>query len=205
MPKFITIEGIEGVGKTTQMAFIANFLHQHNINVVSTREPGGTPLAEDIRQMLLSPRDEKVAVDTELLLLFASRAQHVAEIIRPAFARKKWVLCDRFLDATFAYQGGGRNVPLARIQQLADWTLDGLTPDLTLLLDAPVDIALQRAADRKQAKDRFEQERAEFFTVVRKGYLARAQAEPNRIKIIDTNKSLPEVQKDIAVILEKLI
>jgi dTMP kinase len=201
----ITIEGIEGVGKSTQMVFVADYLSHKHIPFISTREPGGTPLAEDIRHLILSPREEPVAVDTELLLLFASRAQHLAQVIFPALTRGDWVICDRFIDATFAYQGGGRQVSVERIEQLATWTLNDFQPQLTLLLDAPVELALARAKARSPNSDRFEDEQAEFFTAVRNVYLARAAAEPQRIKIIDASLSLSEVQKSIQQTLEDFI
>ena len=202
--KFITIEGIEGVGKSTQLKFIADYLHALHIPVVTTREPGGTPLAESIRHLLLDPRDETVAVDTELLLMFASRAQHIAEVIKPALAQDKWVISDRFVDATYAYQGGGRRVDIKRIDQLATWTLGNLQPNLTLLLDAPVALGVERAKARGQATDRFESEKEKFFTAVRQAYLQRATAEPNRIQIIDASRTIEEVQEDIKNILDRL-
>lgn len=203
--KFITVEGIEGVGKSTQMAFITQLLKENNISVITTREPGGTPLAEVIRDLVLQPREEKVAPDAELLLMFASRAQHVAEVILPALERGDWVISDRFVDATYAYQGGGRHIPMERIDELAKWTLKGLMPDLTLLLDAPVELAMSRAKSRSSASDRFESEKNDFFTDVREVYLERARAEPNRIKIIDASLPIEFVQKQIREILNSFI
>ncbi len=203
--KFITIEGIEGVGKSTQMIFVADFLRQHSISVLTTREPGGTPLAEEIRNLVLQPREENVAADTELLLMFASRAQHMDQVILPALNRGEWVVSDRFVDATYAYQGGGRELPLARIDQISDWTLKGFQPNLTLLLDAPVELALARAKSRQLDTDRFEQEKHDFFTRVRSVYLERAKTDPKRIKIIDASKSIEEVQTQIKIALESAV
>ena len=160
--KFITVEGVEGVGKTTNMTFIQSWLKQQGIEHITTREPGGTPLAEDIRELLLSPRDEAVNENTELLLMFAARAQHLAEVILPALERGQWVLCDRFTDATYAYQGGGRGVAMEKISLLEDLVQGQLRPDLTLVLDAPVAQGLERANKRSQP-DRFEQEKLDFF------------------------------------------
>lgn len=201
--QFISIEGIEGVGKSTQLKFIADYLQAHNISVVTTREPGGTPLAEAIRALLLQPREEKVATDTELLLMFASRAQHIAEVIKPALADGRWVISDRFIDATYAYQGGGRHVALERINQLAKWTLNNFQPQLTILLDMPVELGLERAKSRNQAADRFESEHTPFFTAVREAYLQRARWEPQRIQVVNAARSIEEVQHDIQKILNK--
>jgi len=201
-PVFVTLEGIEGVGKSTNLAFIRDWLRQHGHEVVETREPGGTPLAEEIRALLLQPRDEAVAPDTELLLMFAARAQHVAGVITPALAAGKTVLSDRFVDASFAYQGGGRQLSIARIAALEQWLLGAFKPTLTVLLDLHPDIALARARARGEA-DRFEREQMAFFVRVRDTYLQRAAAEPARFAIIDAGQSLPEVQAAIAVVLSK--
>lgn len=203
--KLITIEGIEGVGKSTQIFAITDYLRKQQISHITTREPGGTPLAEDIRNLILQPRAEAVSIDTELLLLFASRAQHLQQVVFPALARHEWVICDRFIDATYAYQGGGRKVPVSRIQQLATWTLGDFTPDLTLLLDAPVEVALARAKARCLQSDRFEDEKAEFFSLVRSMYLQRAQAEPKRIHVIDATQPLASVTLAIQGVLDKFI
>ncbi|MFI4954450.1 MAG: dTMP kinase [Gammaproteobacteria bacterium] len=203
--KLITIEGIEGVGKSTQIAAVANYLRKQQISHITTREPGGTPLAEDIRNLILQPRAEPVAVNTELLLLFASRAQHLAQIILPALARGDWVICDRFIDATYAYQGGGRKVPMPRIQELAAWTLGNFKPDLTLLLDAPVELALARAKARSNASDRFEDEKTEFFTAVRAMYLECAKAEPKRIQVIAAEHALETVTQSIIQVLDTFL
>lgn len=197
---FITLEGIEGVGKSTNLAFIHAWLRQHGHEVVQTREPGGTPLAEQIRELLLAPREEAVDSDTELLLMFAARAQHVATVIKPALAAGKTVLSDRFVDASFAYQGGGRQLPLKRIAALSLWLLADFTPHLTLLLDLHPDIALARARQRGEA-DRFEREQLAFFVRVRDTYLQRAAAEPQRFAIIDASHPLEQVQREIAGVL----
>lgn len=203
--KFISIEGIEGAGKSTQIAFIESYLTAQNKAVVLSREPGGTALGEQIRSLLLTPRDEDISDDAELLLMFAARAEHIAQVIRPALARGDWVVCDRFVEATFAYQGGGRGIAPRRITQIADWTLQGLTTDLTLLFDLPVALGLSRVASRNEATDRFEQEKADFFEKVRANYLSQAHAEPNRIKIIDASHSLEKVQQSVATELNHLL
>ncbi len=201
-PVFVTLEGIEGVGKSTNLAFIRDWLRQQGHRVVETREPGGTPLAEEIRALLLQPREEAVDPDTELLLMFAARAQHVATVIKPALAAGKTVLSDRFVDASFAYQGGGRQLSIARIAALEQWLLGEFKPQLTVLLDLHPDIALARARARGEA-DRFEREQLAFFIRVRDTYLQRAAAEPNRFAIIDAGQPLVAVQADIAAVLGK--
>lgn len=194
---FITLEGPEGAGKTTNRAWLAAYLQQQGLDVVLTREPGGTLLAEQIRELLLNPVPEPMARDTELLLMFAARAQHLAQVIKPALARGAWVLCDRFTDATYAYQGGGRGVPFERIRQLEDWVQGRLTPDLTLLFDLPVSIGLSRAAARGRL-DRFEQEGLSFFEAVRRVYLERAHQEPERYRILDASQPLEQVQQQLS-------
>lgn len=194
--KFITVEGVEGVGKTTNMAFIQSWLERQGIDHIKTREPGGTPLAEDIRELLLSPRDEAVNENTELLLMFAARAQHLAEVIVPALERGQWVLCDRFTDATYAYQGGGRGVAMEKIALLENLVQEQLRPDLTLILDAPVAQGLERASKRSQP-DRFEQEKLDFFEQVRECYLSRAKKIPMQYRIVDASLSLAQVQLDL--------
>ena len=200
--RFITLEGIEGVGKTTNLNYVRDYLQQRGIEVVTTREPGGTPLAEQIRELLLTPRQEPVAELTELLLMFAARAQHLHALIEPALARGAWVLCDRFTDATFAYQGGGRQLDAAPVALLEQLVQGARRPDLTLLLDLPVTVGLQRARARS-TPDRFESERIEFFERVRQAYLARAAAEPERIALIDAAPALSEVQRQINSALAK--
>ena len=200
--RFITLEGGEGVGKSTNMAFVVASLEARGIEVVSTREPGGTPRAEAIRALLLDPSpQEPLHADAELLLMFAARAQHLAEKIVPALKRGAWVVCDRFTDATFAYQGGGRGVAVERIAQLEAFVQQGLAPDLTLLLDMPLTAAQARLESRlssqKEQRDRFEQEQGGFFQAVRNAYLDRASAEPNRFALINAHQALADVQADI--------
>lgn len=200
--RFITLEGGEGVGKSTNLTFVVGWLRDQGIEVVETREPGGTPRAETIRQLLLADGDEPLDSDAELLLVFAARAQHLAARIRPALERGAWVVSDRFTDATFAYQGGGRGIDAERIAWLERLVQRGLTPDLTLLLDMPLEAAERRLADRLdrrgEVRDRFEQERRDFFERVRGAYLARAAADPQRMVLIDASGSLDEVQARIA-------
>lgn len=202
--KFITIEGGEGVGKTTNIDFVRHWLQEQGIDYVATREPGGTPLAEEIRSLLVTPRDEPVDENTELLLMFAARAQHLSQVIRPALDSGKWVLCDRFTDATYAYQGGGRGVLMEKITGLENLVQGCLRPDLTLLLDIPVEVGMARANGRS-APDRFEQEKLSFFNAVRNCYLARAAAEPDRFRVIDASQPLPQVQRDIASALRDFV
>lgn len=193
---FITVEGTEGVGKSTNIAFIQQLLAEQGKKLLVTREPGGTPLAEEIRAMLLSQRQEPVANDAELLLVFAARAQHLAQTIKPALAQGKWVLSDRFTDATFAYQGAGRGLDWQRIAQLEQFVQGDLRPDLTLLLDLPVEVGMARASARS-APDRFETEKQAFFERVRAGYLRRVQEEPSRFAVIDASAPLANVQQQI--------
>ncbi len=202
--KFITVEGSEGVGKSSNLAFIEDYLRNAGIDVLRTREPGGTPLAESIRELLLDARQNAMCDDTELLLMFAARAQHLVEVIRPALATGQWVLCDRFTDATYAYQGGGRGIPMERIGVLEDWVQGDLRPDHTLLLDMPVAAGLERAGTRSEP-DRFEQEQQAFFERVRATYLTRAQAEPARFHVIDASPALDKVQAQIAQILKRIL
>ncbi|WNL40399.1 dTMP kinase [Halomonas sp. PAMB 3264] len=197
--RFITLEGGEGVGKSTNVAFVAQWLRAQGREVIMTREPGGTPRAESIRELLLATTfDEPLDSDAELLLMFAARAQHLAEKIEPALARGVWVVCDRFTDATFAYQGGGRGIDPARIEILERFVQKGLAPDLTLLLDMPPEAAKARLEGRRQASntepDRFEREQAAFFSAVRDAYHARAAADPKRFALIDAQKPLDQVQ-----------
>lgn len=198
--RFITLEGGEGVGKSSNMAFIVDLLTEAGVDFIQTREPGGTPLAEEIRQLLLTPRDEHMDELSELLLVFAARAQHLARTIRPALAAGTWVLCDRFTDATVAYQGAGRGLSLSAIAQLRALVHRDLQPDMTLLLDAPVEIGMSRAGERGEL-DRFEQEQMSFFERVRQGYIDQAQADPDRYRIIDASQSLSDVQADIRDVL----
>lgn len=202
--RFITLEGGEGVGKSTNLQFIRHLLAQKQIDVVLTREPGGTELAEKIRQLLLEKHSESITPQAELLLVFAARAQHVQHVILPALAQGKWVLSDRFTDATYAYQGGGRNMDNRIIAWLESTVQGELRPDLTLLLDAPVETGLLRAQHRGKL-DRFESERRDFFERVRQAYLTRARQEPRRYSIIDAAMSLAEVQNQIGRAIEALV
>jgi len=202
--KFISIEGIEGAGKSTQLAFIQRYLSENGKNLTVTREPGGTELGEKIRSLLLTPTESGMAVDTELLLMFSARAEHVSQVIKPSLNRGEWVLSDRFTDATFAYQGGGRGIDQQRIAELAQWTLNGLQPDLTLLFDLPVELGQQRVLSRNEGIDRFEQEKVDFFEKVRNCYLQRAQQDPQRIKIIDASQSIADIEVQITTILKPL-
>jgi dTMP kinase len=199
---FITLEGIEGVGKTSNLHFVRDWLLARGLSVYLTREPGGTPLAEEIRHLLLTPRDEKVAADAELLLMFAARSQHVETVIKPKLAQGQCVLSDRFVDASYAYQGGGRGIPVSRLQQLERWTLGDFRPHLTILLDLDPITALQRAKARSAA-DRFEQETVTFFEAARAHYLQRAHNEPQRFIVIDASVPLVNVQQQIASVLQQ--
>lgn len=190
--KFITLEGIEGVGKSTASQFIQQQLSQAGVDFIATREPGGTPLAENLRQILLSKTSEAPSELTELLLMFAARAQHLNQVIEPALAAGKWVVCDRFTDATFAYQGGGRGQSLEQLTSLEQLVHPNLQPDLTFLLDMPVEAAFKRVEKRGE-KDRFEQEHTDFFSRVRQTYLARAKEFPARFCLIDASLNLEQV------------
>lgn len=201
---FITLEGPEGAGKTTNREFLASHLRAAGLSVVLTREPGGTALAERIRDLLLATDEEPMAVDTELLLMFAARAQHLERVIRPALQRGDVVLCDRFTDATYAYQGGGRGVPSERIAALEQFVQGSLRPDLTLVFDLPVDVGLARAAARGRL-DRFELEGRPFFEAVRQAYLARAAAAPQRYHLVDAAQPLAQVQSALSALLPGLL
>jgi dTMP kinase len=203
-PLFITLEGSEGVGKTSNLEFIKSMLNEAGIDFIETREPGGTPLGEALRDNLLGEEFKGMSDDAELMLMFAARAEHVAKVIRPALEEGKWVLCDRFTDSTFAYQGGGRQLDLNRIKGLEQWVLGDLRPDLTLLLDAPVEVGRERAGKRS-APDRFEQERDAFFNRVRDMYLQRANNDPDRMKIIDASLDLEAVQLQVKKIIHGVI
>jgi len=201
-PRFITLEGIEGAGKSTAIQFIQSWMQQANIPHLLTREPGGTEIAEAIRSVLLLKNyQEKMAADTELLLMFASRAQHLAHVIMPALQRGEWVICDRFTDATYAYQGGGRGIPYDRIAQIETWVQGPMRPDRVILLDLPAAIGMERVKKRQLQSDRIEQEKISFFERVREAYLGRAQADPERYRVIDASQSLEKVQLGIADIL----
>ncbi len=202
--RFITLEGIEGAGKSTIARFILEWLQTRGIAAILTREPGGTPLAERVRELVLKADGEAIPAAAETLLMFAARSIHLANLIRPALARGDWVVCDRFTDATRAYQGGGRGIDPARIESLATLVHADLMPDLTLLLDLPVAQGLARAQARRGATDRFEQERGPFFERVRASYLAVAHADAARFCIVDAGAELPQVQAAVAVALEAL-
>lgn len=204
--RFITIEGGEGVGKSTQLAVLRTWLGARIEEVVFTREPGGTPRAEKIRELLLAPTEEPMPAMAELLLMFAARATHIENVIRPALNRGAWVVCDRFTDATYAYQGGGRGMDVRQIDMLEGLVQQALRPDLTLLLDAPLELTAQRAHGRNAATgvvDRFEQERREFFERVRDTYLERARNFPERIAVIDASGSVESVTTAILDAIER--
>ncbi len=193
---FITLEGPEGAGKTTNRAYLAEQLQAQGFVVTLTREPGGTALAELIREILLAPHAETMAVDTELLLMFAARAQHLAQVILPALAEGNIVICDRFTDATYAYQGGGRGLDCSRIALLEQFVQGDLRPDMTLLFDLPVEEGMARAVARGKL-DRFEQEQQLFFEKVRQSYLQRAQNDPQRFRLVNAQQTLADVQKSL--------
>ncbi|MFL6672460.1 MAG: dTMP kinase [Massilia sp.] len=199
--KFITFEGIDGAGKSTHIGFVADFLASRGKQVVSSREPGGTPLGEKLRDLLLH---EKMHLDTEALLMFASRREHIAQVIEPGLAGGQWVLSDRFTDASFAYQSGGRGMDRARMEALEHWVHADLQPDLTLVFDVPVDVARQRL-DATRTLDKFEQEQSDFFSRCRNEYLRRAAEFPGRIAVIDSTRSIEETRARIALALERLL
>ncbi len=204
---FITVEGGEGVGKTTNMAFLQQCLEENDIPFITSREPGGTPLAEKIRLLLLDRENSQFDSVAELLLVFAARAQHISEVIRPALNAGTWVLCDRFTDATYAYQGGGRELSTDLIEELENIVQQGLQPDATILLDVPPEVGLDRARQRADL-DRFEIEPQSFFERVREAYLERARQDPRRFHVVDASQALDRVQQELANIvklqLEKL-
>lgn len=202
--RFITLEGIDGAGKSTHVAFIADALRALGARVVTTREPGGTPLAEMLRDTVLHM---PMSHASEVLLMFAARQEHVDDVIRPALERGDWVLCDRFTDATFAYQGGGHGVDSARIETLAHWVHADCQPELTLLFDVPAEVSrarLARAAEKGRALDKFEREHDDFMRRVRDVYHARARAEPDRFRIVDSTRPLVAVRAELAAIVESL-
>jgi dTMP kinase len=198
--KFITLEGVDGAGKSTHLGFVADWLRRQGREVVVTREPGGTPLGETLRELLLH---QHMDPDTELLLMFAARQQHLAELILPALARGAWVVSDRFTDASYAYQCGGRGIAAERIAALEAWVQRGFAPDLTLLFDVPPEVAEARRSAARAA-DRFEREADSFFSRVRNAYLERAQAEPARIRVLDARRSIAELQDEIGDLLQGL-
>lgn len=201
--KFITVEGVEGVGKSTNVDFLAAAIKAQGFDVICTREPGGTPMAERIRQMLLEHGEEPLPDIAELLLFFAARSLHISNTIRPALDAGKWVICDRFTDASRAYQGSGRGLDMQRINLLADWVQEDLQADMTLLLDAPAEIGMQRA-EQRGATDRLESEQISFYKRIRAGYLALAAANPERFVVVDAARPLQDVQASIAVALDRI-
>ena len=196
--RFITLEGIDGAGKSTQHAWLVNYLRKQGHSVVASREPGGTSLGEKLRALLLS---EPMHLETEALLMFAARREHLAEVIEPALARGEWVVCDRFVDASFAYQGGGRGLSWKKLKALADWVLGDMKPDLTLIFDVPVVVAQQRLHAAASKLDRFEQEQADFFERVRSTYLRIATENSDRVRLIDATQTPDNINKE----LEKII
>ena len=196
--KFITFEGIDGAGKSTHISFVASLLHERGHTVITTREPGGTPLGEQLRMLLLH---EKMHLETEALLMFAARREHLAQVIEPALARGDWVISDRFTDATFAYQGGGRRLEREKLETLERWVHPDLQPDLTLLFDVPLDVARARL-DRSGELDRFEKEKADFFAATRAEYRRRAEQFSSRFRVIDSSKPISEVKQELVRILE---
>jgi dTMP kinase len=202
--KFITIEGTEGVGKSTNLAFVRDWLQARGMEVVVTREPGGTPMAEEIRHLLLSNREEPVSPTAELLLIFAARAQHLEQVVKPALARGAWVLCDRFTDSTYAYQGGGRGFDKDRIGLLETLVQGDLRPDMTLILDIDIELGLNRARQRSEP-DRFEGETVLFFERVRAAYQGLAAQAPQRYALVDAGQPLEAVQRDIEAVLEGMV
>ena len=202
--KFITVEGIEGAGKTSCMQVVTEVIEHQGITAIHTREPGGTDLGEDLRSLLLSHKHTGMSDDAELLMMFAARAEHIAQKIKPALDDGKWVLCDRFTDATYAYQGYGREIPLEKIASLENWVQGALRPDLTLLMDLPVEVGMERAGKRS-APDRFESEAWDFFERIRKGYLSIAAEQPSRVKVIDASQDLANVQAQIRAAMEVFV
>jgi len=202
--RFITLEGVEGAGKSSALAVLRQLVEAAGHPVLVTREPGGTPLGEELRNLLLGHRQDGMCDDAELLLMFAARAEHLQRVIEPALAAGRWVICDRFTDATYAYQGGGRGLPRERIAQLESWVQGTRRPDLTLLLDLPVQQGLARAGQRS-APDRFESEQVAFFERVRQAYLAIAAAEPVRVRTVDAGQDLPQVSAAIRRVVEAFL
>jgi len=200
MSKFITFEGMDGAGKSTHLAWFADTLRQRGPDVIVTREPGGTPLGEQLREMLLN---QPMSIGTEALLMFAARLEHIEQVIQPALLAGKWVISDRFSDASFAYQGGGRGLDWGKLSQLEQWVHPGLQPDLTLFFDVPVEVARQRLTNNTSL-DRFEQEQADFFERVRAGYHKRIQQNPQRYAVIDGAQPLEQVKLQLEGIISSL-
>ena len=199
--KFITLEGIDGAGKSTHLAFIAEYLRATGKQVVVTREPGGTPLGEMLRDLVLS---QAMHVETETLIMFASRREHIDKVIVPALEKGIWIISDRFTDATYAYQGGGRGIAAERLKMLENWVQGSLQPDLTFLFDVPVEVSRERLA-LNMSLDRFEQEKQEFFMRVRAAYLACAAAQPQRIRVIDSSRSIADIQTELTGLIERVL
>jgi dTMP kinase len=199
--KFITFEGIDGAGKSTHIAFVSEYIKSRGIELVSSREPGGTPLGEKLRDLVLH---ESMHLETEALLMFASRREHIAQVIAPALAGGAWVISDRFTDASFAYQGGGRGIDLAKLEALEQWVHPHLQPDLTLLFDVPLEVARARL-DATRSLDKFEQEKADFFAATRNEYLRRAVQFPERFRVIDSTQSIADIQLQIGAIIDALL
>ena len=199
--KFISFEGIDGAGKSTHIGFVADFLQNRGVKLLTSREPGGTVLGEKLRDLLLH---EKMHLETEALLMFASRREHIFQVIAPALARGEWVISDRFTDASFAYQGGGRGLDLQKMETLEQWVHPDLQPDLTFLFDVPLEVARARL-DATRAPDKFEQEQADFFSAARSEYLRRAAQFPQRFRVIDSTRTIAQTQAQLAKILEKLL
>lgn len=202
--KFISVEGIEGVGKSTNISALVARIEAAGHKVLTTREPGGTPFAEDIREILMNRSDEPVPEIAEVLLMFAARSFNVNNVILPALEAGTWVVCDRFTDSSRAYQGGGRGIPMETIDRVADWVHGETWPDVTILLDAPVEIGMERAGNRS-APDRFEQERHDFFQRVRECYLQIAANEPERFVVIDTTRSIEDVRADVIALADQVL
>jgi dTMP kinase len=201
---FLTFEGGEGAGKSTNLDYVRDRLEAAGIPLLLSREPGGTALGEQIRALLLTPENKGMSSDAELLLMFAARAEHLHKVIIPALQRGTWVLCDRFTDATYAYQGGGRGIPSERIAVLEDWVQGGFQPDMTILFDLPIDVGMQRAGQRGEL-DRFEQEDVSFFEAVRAGYRERARQHPRRFRVVDASLELDAVRQQLDEILDELL
>lgn len=196
--RFITLEGLDGAGKTTHLVWLVEALRARGLPVVQTREPGGTPLGEKLRALLLA---DPMHLETEALLMFAARREHIAAVIEPALARGDWVVCDRFTDASFAYQGGGRGLSVRKLEILESWVQGNLQPDLTLMFDVPTDIARGRVTGMGRELDRFEQEKADFFDRVRRAYLSRAAASKGRMRVIDASRTVDIIKNELEVII----
>ncbi|NRR32339.1 dTMP kinase [Oxalobacteraceae bacterium] len=199
--KFITFEGIDGAGKSTHIAFVSELIRARGVTLVSSREPGGTPLGEKLRELVLH---EKMHLETEALIMFASRREHIAQVIAPALERGQWVISDRFSDASFAYQGGGRGLALSKLDALEQWVHPELQPDLTFLFDVPLEVARARL-DATRSLDKFEQEQADFFSATRAEYLRRAAQFPERFRVIDSARSIAAIQAELAQLLDALL